>query len=221
MVAWSVSRLVCLLVCNNHEPCQKWLNQLRCRLVVDLGGPKEPCVRWGLNRFTREGNFEGKKGPGPDMCDSLYTQSDSSEGRTGMVQMPTQVFQMGFTLAPPVKYDWTVRVQRGYGLYWMTLMTTFQLLCVQLWVAVQLIAWRLIYEMTNFMLCLAVGPSDGLERAARQSSRSDIFWWLLLWSESAVKSKPTTDLKTFFPQSAGIHRALEALQLCAIQICYW
>jgi len=34
---------------------QKWLNQLRCHLVADLCGSKEPCI-WGPDR-SREGPF--------------------------------------------------------------------------------------------------------------------------------------------------------------------
>jgi len=34
---------------------------------VDLGGPKQPCIRWGSRSPMRKGTFEGKKRPVQDM----------------------------------------------------------------------------------------------------------------------------------------------------------
>jgi len=38
----------------------KKLNQSRCRLGVDLGGLKEPCIRWGSRSPMWSGNFDGE-----------------------------------------------------------------------------------------------------------------------------------------------------------------
>jgi len=45
-VAWSV----CLLVCDTSEPCKTGCTDRAAFWVEDLGGPGEPCIRWG-SRF--------------------------------------------------------------------------------------------------------------------------------------------------------------------------
>jgi len=39
------SSMIYLSVCHDHEPCK---NDLYAVWVVDLGGPREPCIRWGF-----------------------------------------------------------------------------------------------------------------------------------------------------------------------------
>jgi len=39
---------------------------------VDLGGPKEPCIRWGPDPHTWRGSFDGEKGPAQDMARHVW-----------------------------------------------------------------------------------------------------------------------------------------------------
>jgi len=57
-VAWSV--------CHDREPCNNGCTNRDAVWNVDLGGPKEPCVRWGRDSHVWRGSFEGKKGPDQD-----------------------------------------------------------------------------------------------------------------------------------------------------------
>ena len=57
---YRLSSVVWQSVCHNSEPCKNWFNRSRCRLVVDSGGPKEPCIRWGPDPLMGMGNFEGE-----------------------------------------------------------------------------------------------------------------------------------------------------------------
>jgi len=46
-VAWSDGLSVGLSVCHTSEPCKNGCTDRAAFWVVDLGGPGEPCVRWG------------------------------------------------------------------------------------------------------------------------------------------------------------------------------
>jgi len=56
-VAWSV----CQLVCHDHEPCKNGWTNRHVVWVVDLGGPKDPRIRWGPDPQAK-GQFSGEKG---------------------------------------------------------------------------------------------------------------------------------------------------------------
>jgi len=48
---------------------------------VDLGGPKEPCIRWGPDPHMWRGSFDGEKDrprTWPDMSDGRGTEGDSA-----------------------------------------------------------------------------------------------------------------------------------------------
>jgi len=62
-VAWSV----CLSVCNDREPCKNGWTDRDAILVVDSGGPKEPCIRCGPDLHIWRGNFDGEKAPAQNM----------------------------------------------------------------------------------------------------------------------------------------------------------
>jgi len=63
---------------------KKQLNQSRCHCDVDSGGPKEACVRWGSDPYTRRGNFEGERGPAQYMPDGRYTRINPAGASTWM-----------------------------------------------------------------------------------------------------------------------------------------
>ena len=56
----------------------------------------EPCVRTGSGSPRVKGNFEGEEGPAQDMTFYMsggpYTQSNSTEGKTGTVRTPIGVY---------------------------------------------------------------------------------------------------------------------------------
>ena len=57
-VAWSVGLSVCRSVCHTSEPCKN--GDRDAIWVEDLGGPREPWIRWGPDTSTGRGNFEGR-----------------------------------------------------------------------------------------------------------------------------------------------------------------
>jgi len=58
----AVCRSVCLSVCHTSEPCKNGHTDRDTVWFGDLGGPKEPCIRWGSRSPMGRGNFEGGKG---------------------------------------------------------------------------------------------------------------------------------------------------------------
>jgi len=81
-VACSVGRSVCHLV---TEPCKNGSTNQDVIWVEDLGGPKEPNIRWGPDAPMGRGNFEGRWG-GPmqtvgtlygEMCKNGWTNRDA------------------------------------------------------------------------------------------------------------------------------------------------
>jgi len=42
-------------VCHTTEPCKNGLSDRDAVWVVDSGGPKEPCIRWGAQMSPWEG----------------------------------------------------------------------------------------------------------------------------------------------------------------------
>jgi len=67
-VAWSVGVSVCW---SRLWALQKLLNRSRCGLGVDLGGLKEPCVRWGSRYTDGTGQFWGVIRPTEKHWESL------------------------------------------------------------------------------------------------------------------------------------------------------
>ena len=60
-VAWSVGLSVCA-VCHTVESCKNGWTDRDAVWVENLGGPREPCIRWGPEPPMARGNFDGRKG---------------------------------------------------------------------------------------------------------------------------------------------------------------
>jgi len=45
------------------EPCKNGRTDRDAVWVANSGGPKEPCIRWGVQIPTRRGNLRGRRGP--------------------------------------------------------------------------------------------------------------------------------------------------------------
>jgi len=74
VACWSVCLSVSLLVCHTSEPCKNGCTDRDAVWVEDLGGPREPCIRWGSRSPMERGNFEGGKGrPIVKYRDTLWT----------------------------------------------------------------------------------------------------------------------------------------------------
>ena len=58
-----VCRSVCRSVCHTSERCKNGCTDQDAVWVEDLGGFKEPCIRWGPDPPMVKGNFEGKGQP--------------------------------------------------------------------------------------------------------------------------------------------------------------
>jgi len=56
-----VCRSICWSVCHTSEPCKNGWTDLDAVWVEDLGGPREPCIRWGPDPHGKE-QFLGGKG---------------------------------------------------------------------------------------------------------------------------------------------------------------
>jgi len=56
---WSV----CLSVCHDRESCKNWWTDRDAVWVVDSGGPKEPCTRWGPDPPCKGAIVRGKRRP--------------------------------------------------------------------------------------------------------------------------------------------------------------
>jgi len=57
------SSVVCRSVCRTSEPCKNgWTNQ-DALWVMDSGGPKEPCIKWGTDPPWEVAIFRGRGGP--------------------------------------------------------------------------------------------------------------------------------------------------------------
>ena len=75
---------VCLSVCRTSERCKNGCTDRAAVCVEDLGGPGEPCIRWGPDPPMGRGDFEGRKGRpivkyrDVPLCGHLY-----KNGRTG------------------------------------------------------------------------------------------------------------------------------------------
>jgi len=60
-----LSNVVCLSVCHDREPYKSgWADPDAVR-NVDLGGPKEPCLRWGFRSPHVKWQFWGRNMAGP------------------------------------------------------------------------------------------------------------------------------------------------------------
>ena len=59
--------MVCLSVSHDSEPRKDCRTDRDAVWDTHSGGPKEPCIRWGLDPHACSGNFEGEKGPAQDM----------------------------------------------------------------------------------------------------------------------------------------------------------
>jgi len=49
-------------VSGSSEPCKNGSTDRDVIWVEDLGGPKEPCIRWGPDPPMGRGNFDGRRG---------------------------------------------------------------------------------------------------------------------------------------------------------------
>ena len=58
-LAWSAC-LTCLSVCHSSEPCKNGWTDRDAVWVEDSGGPREPCIRWGLDLPWEGAIFRGK-----------------------------------------------------------------------------------------------------------------------------------------------------------------
>jgi len=61
-VGLPVGLFVCLSVCHDREPCKNGWTDGDAVLLVDSGGPKELCIRWGLRSRHGKGQFWRGKG---------------------------------------------------------------------------------------------------------------------------------------------------------------
>jgi len=53
------SSVVCQSVCHTREPCKNGSTDRAAFWVEDLGGPGEPCIRWGPDPPMGRGKFFG------------------------------------------------------------------------------------------------------------------------------------------------------------------
>jgi len=56
------SSVVCWSVCHTSEPCKNGCTDRAAVWVEDLGGPGEPCIRWGSTSPMGRGKFLGENG---------------------------------------------------------------------------------------------------------------------------------------------------------------
>jgi len=56
------SNMVCHSVYHSRELCKKTSTQRDAVHLVDLGGPKEPYIRWGSGSLIGRDSFAGGKG---------------------------------------------------------------------------------------------------------------------------------------------------------------
>jgi len=54
--------MVCRSVYHTSEPCKNGQTNQDAVWVEDLGGPREPCIRWGPDLSMAWGNFDDGKG---------------------------------------------------------------------------------------------------------------------------------------------------------------
>jgi len=117
-VEWSVCRSVCLSVCHSREPCKnRWTDQ-DVVWVVDSGGLKEPCIRWGADPPCKRAILRGKEaahtkveGPSPVSCAKTAEPIEMPFGMWTRVGPRKHALEWGCTLAQPSKSDWTVHVR--------------------------------------------------------------------------------------------------------------
>ena len=119
-----VCRSVCLSLCHASAwALQKRLNWSRCRLGCELGWAYRNHVLDGVQTSAWErAILRGKGMPGyarrhcRELCKNGWTDLMSFGLWTTRVG-PKSMCCMWCTLAPPGKYDWTVRMRRRCGLY--------------------------------------------------------------------------------------------------------
>ena len=131
-VACSVGRSVCHLV---TEPCKNGSTNQDVIWVEDLGGPKEPNIRWGPDAPMGRGNFEGRWG-GPmqtvgtlygEMCKNGWNDRDAVWVMGSIPQWEVAI--LGVKGLPILKYGdallWAVQKwlsqsssRLGWGLCW-------------------------------------------------------------------------------------------------------
>jgi len=56
------SSVVCLSVCHASEPCKNGCTDRAAIWVEDLGGPREPHIRWGPDAAMGSGKFLSENG---------------------------------------------------------------------------------------------------------------------------------------------------------------
>ena len=111
-VLWSVS----LSVCHSSEPCKNGWTDQDAIWFEDSGGPKELCIRWGVQIAAYKGTiFRGKDMPqraGRRTAVSCAKMAEPIEMSFGLWTLvgPRKHVLLGYTLAPPGEYDWIVRI---------------------------------------------------------------------------------------------------------------
>ena len=117
-VAWSVRLSVCLSV-TIVSPAKNGSTDRDAVWVVDSGGPKELCIRWG----PRKGQFWGERATHCKVqWRSAVSYAKPAESIKFLFGLHTRVgprkhCEMGVTLAPPGEYNWTAYVRRRCGLF--------------------------------------------------------------------------------------------------------
>ena len=109
-VAW-------LLVCHSHEPCNDSWTSWVSIWVLDLGEPKESCIRWGADPPWEAAMLTRERAALQWAVQKRLNWSRYRLG-CGLVWAQASVCYMWRTLAPPGKYDWTVRELQRCGLLW-------------------------------------------------------------------------------------------------------
>ena len=75
---------VCLLVCHTNEPCKNGCTDRAAIWVENLGGPGEPCIRWGPDPTMGRGKFFGENGrPIVKYRDTLQSSVQRRHNRQG------------------------------------------------------------------------------------------------------------------------------------------
>jgi len=75
-----------LSVCHTSEPCKTGYIDQDAVWAEDLGGPREPCIRWGSRSLVGRGNFDG--GEAASHCKVLGHSAVICAKTTELIEMP-------------------------------------------------------------------------------------------------------------------------------------
>jgi len=109
-------------VCHSLESCKNGRTDGDAVGVVGSGGPKEPCIRRGSRSPPhRKSSFE--RGKGQPIVKFRYALPWALQKWLNQLRCHlefglgwAQEIRWGCTLAPPIEYQWTVRVRQQCGL---------------------------------------------------------------------------------------------------------